>query len=288
MTSGKENKIYLWDCRMLVSRPFVSSLPACSPVLTMADHEFDGYNIQTEFLNNDAHIITGSSSNRVVLSHQIYIYSARSGKLEEVFSSVSSSMVPSVVPLPRKGPFAFAYCPFQSSRVYTVLPTDRAFNIPFEPITDAEVRRDRLMSLLAKNWKLLLKITQEYDLSGTGDSWRLLLEVLLLNEETEIKEFARRLMAIISDNRPVPQSEIDYRVNQRQKRLKVLQNKLCLPCQEKRINPFGVPRDLLKATHGAEFEVRPKSSLGALLESCTGNKQASPATKINFSLQNLL
>lgn len=253
----------------------------------MADHEFDGYNIQTEFLNNDAHILTGSSSNRVPCSHQVYIYSARSGKLEEVFSSVSASMVPSVVPLPQKGPFAFAYCPFQSSRIYCVLPTDRPFCIPHEPITDAEVRRDRLMSLLAKNWKLLLKITQEYDLSGTGDSWRLLLEVLLLNEETEIKEFARRLMAIISDNRPVPQSEIDFRVSQRQGRLKVLQNRLCLPCQEQRVNPFGQPRGLLGVAAGGDFEVRPRSSLASLLEGCGGEKPA-PASSLHISLQNLL
>ena len=138
-------------------------------------------------------------------------------------------------------------------------PTDVQKEFPGEPLTSVEMRRDKMMTLLAKNWKLLLKITQDYDLSGTGDSWKLLLEVLLLSEDAEIKDFAKRLMAIISDVRPVPDAEIENRIKQRIHRFKILSLKECRTCRDKM--PLGSefqPR-MDDVCNGEDFEISPKT-----------------------------
>lgn len=54
---------------MLVSRPYDPSKVCCKPIYQFADHESNGYIVQSSYLGNDSVLLAGSHSNRVGLVH---------------------------------------------------------------------------------------------------------------------------------------------------------------------------------------------------------------------------
>lgn len=249
-TSGRDNKINIWDIRCLRERKsshtnivnrddnFKESetISECESLQTLSNHVCQTHHIQSGYMQNSRYIITGSEEN------MIYIYSAENGSLIKNIAT-DSSMVPIQSPIPDSSSMGFVYCGIHTNIFHVFKPMSKQYieetNGQNKNDNDLDLDGDAvnlMSSIMSRHSDLIQRLVYQNQLLHNYRSWEEFLSFLISQQQNDpqITELVSNIMEFISQSGS-RETQFQQEKRQQEKRKKYDSLKpICKICEKSR------------------------------------------------------